>query len=330
MIRKEGPEKNQKHNITIFAVIGVISVIMEPIMKAIGNMVWGGDYYAQQYTFNSIGEFFAKLGWAAMIGKEQPLFPFLATAMLGSVIGMVLSREKVPQDLPKKGIQFGAILVLIGAIVLVLEITVFDEGLDAIVDTPHYPGFFLFLNGLETMFYMFVLKQVEFNPKIHMDRFIKRTELFRRWGQIALTIYIWEMWIEFPVRDLMSFITGYDFHYRGLIKDFWPTILVIGAVLLVWDIVIRLWERKQFKGSLEWLMANVVQMSMVGKAKLKEQQPDRMNIRGILYEPEPVMFLTASTSGEMIEKVLPPNNEKEEQSDSDSSQGSDHEQNPEE
>jgi hypothetical protein len=55
--------------------------------------------------------------------------------------------------------------------------------------------------------------------------------------------------------------------------------------------VIRLWERKQFKFSFEYIIASLIQRSMVGKNRAKSEKADRMNIREILYNPEPIMFI---------------------------------------
>jgi hypothetical protein len=95
--------------------------------------------------------------------------------------------------------------------------------------------------------------------------------------------------IELPVRLLGQAITGLDFHTRGQITEALPTILMIVAILFVWDVVLRLWEKVQFKGSFEWIMATLAQKGLSGKKST--EKAERLNIQGVLYEPEPVMFV---------------------------------------
>lgn len=284
--------KKERRNIIVFAVIGVIFVALAPFIHTAINTAYGGYYYdkapgeswAEQYQFDSVGEFFTKLGLAMLAGLEQPIFPFMGTACLGAIIGIFLSRESVPADLPRKGTYVGLLIMLSG--IIVLAATGFKVSLTFDV---HPTWFFLVLNGLEVMLFMLVLRRVEFNPKIDIQRFARRSQFLRRWAMISLSLFVWQIVIELPIRWLGTAITGYNYNIRGQITEFWPTVLMLIAVLFVWDLILRLWEKGQFKGSFEWGMATLAQKVLSGKRST--EKAERMDIQGVLYKPEPIIFV---------------------------------------
>nr|MDO8111642.1 hypothetical protein [Candidatus Sigynarchaeota archaeon] len=295
MIRNDGAKK-MRRNVTIFVVIGIIFVALEPVVQGAVNAAYGGYYYdtvpgeswPAQYLFTNAGEFFLKLFLAMIAGAEQPMFPFFGAACLGAIIGLYLSQEKVPQDFPKRGYFTGLIILVSGVAVAGLTLA-FGGDIDPTF-TPHEAWFFLVLVGLEVLCYMFVLKHVEFSPKLDMAKFLKRTVWLRRWGIIALSIFVWQIVIEFPIRDLGMLITGLDYHTRGKILDFLPTILMVFAVVFVWNLAVRAWEKGRFIGSFEWIMATLGQRALGGRGKEKPEKAERLNIKQVLYEPEPIVF----------------------------------------
>jgi len=304
-----GGVQKVKRNVTILAIIGIAFVVLEtPIQMAL-NAAYGGYYYSAvpgvpfpagtqlsnaQYIYSSAGQFLLKLLLAAIGGKEQPLFPFMGAACLGAIIGIYLSQPKVPKNLPNKGYLLGVLLIAGGVVILVIRILMKNFDNADIAFTPHETWLFLILIGMETLCYMFILKHVEFSPKADMKKFMKYTRWLRRWSMVALSLFVYEIYVEWPIRLIFQAITGPSMNFlgRGLITGLVPELLLMAAIWIVWDVLLRLWEKVKFVGSWEWIMAWIGAWLLSGFKRPEKGGAERLNIRRVLYEPEPVVFVT--------------------------------------
>jgi len=296
MSRRNGIVK-VKRNIIIFLVLAVVFIFSSYIISKMVHIYWP-EYYSleEQYTWSSVGEFFVKLGLAAIMGVEQPIFPFMATTCIGGIVGILIAQDQVSLSLPKKGMLIGLLLIIGGIIVLVLDLTEFTVEFDV------FPTwFFILTTGLELIFMMAILRMVEFSPRVakseKMQRFIKKSTFVRGWGMISLSIFVWQVYPEFLMRWLGNVVTGgqVEFFIRGK-ADPLSSIIMIFIVIIVWNLIIRLWEKGKFKGSFEWLMS-LIGAKVLGRGKLEKPESqaikpgERMNIQEVLYHPEPIIFV---------------------------------------
>jgi uncharacterized membrane protein (UPF0136 family) len=306
---KNGIEKI-KRNIIILAVSAIIIIIISYLISwglQTFNPAFYEEYYdGGQYKWNSVGEFFQKLILAAVMGLEQPIFPFFATACIGGIVGYLLAQEKVSSSLPKKGMLYGLLLIIVGVIVLALE------GFSLDIDFNVFPTwFFLATTGIELILMMALLRMVEFSERVSkskkMDRFIKKTIWVRRWSMTSLTLFIWQVYPEFLVRILGNIFSGgtEEFFIRGQLENGWLVILTIFLVIVLWDVIFRLWEKIGFKGTAEDIMARIGNLLSGKGRKVKTQKAQkteqesvdkkidesRQNIQKVLYEPEPITFV---------------------------------------
>jgi len=60
-------------------------------------------------------------------------------------------------------------------------------------------------------------------------------------------------------------------------------LLLLAIVVLFWYIIVKLWEKVEFKGSFEWLTIAIL-------SKGREDAGDRLKIQEILYNPEPILI----------------------------------------
>lgn len=291
LARDEGWKK-ERRNVLVLMALGLLFVVLAPLVHDAVVTASGGGYYTEkdQYTFSTAGEFFLKLGWAALAGLEQPVFPFMATTCIGGILGLLMARDEPPARLPKYGMLAG--VGLVGAGVVVLAATGFDIQFEFYV---HPTWFFLFLNGIQLILLLAVLKHYEFNPTADLDRFARRTTFFRRWSMVSLTIFVWQFFPERLVEVLAYLITGINYVDRGQTGHL-ETIIMMLLVLALWDAIIRLWEKAKFKGTFEWTMATLAARVVGTKVKSEAGTIDRMSVEGVLYHPEPVRFLPSRTS----------------------------------
>ncbi len=286
-------------NTIILAIIGINVVILSPFMYSIvsrvigsyvdlGGGILGYSYYDVQYSYESIGEFFAKLGWAIIVGKEQPLFPFLATVCIGAIIGNNIAQENPKRIITGIGMIAGGVITVIGVMLLLFEGNIL-AALMGISDAVHPPWFYCILTGLQVLILSGWLRAYEFNPKRDMVKYSKRTRFFRRWGLVSLTLYVLQFYVEYLCLWVGEVIFGIPFTTRWGVTSFLPVIIMMVIVVVIWDLVFRFWEQLKFIGTFEWFLSslNSIVLSKGGKKKA-----DRMNIRETLYDPEPIVFYT--------------------------------------
>jgi hypothetical protein len=296
--------EHKRKVIIIFGILAILIVIAHAIIQSLIYDLLPGYYgsyrvardpannaFAGQYTWETPGEFFWKLILSAFIGVEQPIFPFMATTFIGGIIGFQLAQPEVSPALPKRGMQIGLLVMIAGVIVLVADFRAFT------VDFDIFPTwFYLISTGMQIILVWALLRMVEFSKRVALsakiNKFIRKTTFVRRWGLVSLTLFVWQVFPEFLMRYLGNLITGgrVEFMERGQAGP-WPSIIMIFVVLLVWDLIFRLWERVQFKGSFEWLMATVASKAVGGKVKGAKDPAERLQIDAVLYNPEPIIFV---------------------------------------
>ncbi len=286
ILSRNGNWKNTTKLIKIYAVLSVIIICLT-------QLVWDGvAFIVPGYPFG-IDEFGAEvyqpiLGQAnplyilvspflsMLAAPMEPMFPYLATSYIGSIIGIVISqpREEVPATFPKRMLYVGLLMFIVGSIgVIVVILGVMDtQGFDKAAqlyqlisyhrhwnpDYPHVvvPPFawiwqYLSLNGFAIIAIMIMLRLVEFRGKA--KAFAEKTTFIRRFGFIAFTIYAIQ-WVFYIVHFLTSLlITGVP--YAKL--DWGGTFLTMVISILVFHFIMRAWEKARYVGSLEWCIGTI-------------------------------------------------------------------------
>ena len=195
-----------------------------------------------------------------LAGQTEPLFPFLFIAFIGAIIGMHLSRDRLPQDLCKKGISMGAYLILVGFFGLQL---MWYLGLDSWTNLSRnafsiqllgawMPMMLLTLGGQLVIVFL-MLRLVEFRGIT--KGFAKWTKMIRMFGAVSLTIYTFHYLDALP-RFLLDFVPGVDvFGSRdGLIT----TLMVMFIILIMWGLLLHYWAKIYFVLSVEWGFSKVL------------------------------------------------------------------------
>ncbi|MFX1537038.1 MAG: hypothetical protein ACFFDI_22735 [Promethearchaeota archaeon] len=277
----EGGVKKVKRNIIIFAVLTIAVIFLTPIVWDMAAFVYPNWPSGQRaWPPENFSDFFLRYLFAALSGTVEPLFPFLATAFIGAIIGTVLAQERPS----KKLLSYGAIagFVMIGMGVLFI-FPPFDSYFGEFEFTFSRPGAAMYLieTGVQVLVTLLLLWLIEFRGSVRFTNWFKKyTTFFRRWGILALTIYSLQT-LEMVPRYFLQMVFRWPTAYGGCT---WQQTLVIAIVTLIfWDGVIRLWERVDFKGSFEWII-------VYGTSFGRTTAPARLNVSQVLYEVEPVRF----------------------------------------
>ncbi len=267
--------------------------------------------------YEYIGLFFL----TAFAGHPEPVFPYLAISFVGSIIGIQLARprEKVPREFPLKMMKIGFVMFWVGVIgtiislVAVMNVYGFDQMLNSyqrIWDhrawTPDGPAKtwwfgwlfqFLALNGAGICMSLLIVRLVDFRGRA--KPFAEKTAFIRRFGFVAFSVYNYQF-VIYLMQLLVSVLlpglitNSTDEGFRPLYGYFgWPgTFLVMVLSIGAMHLILRLWEKVKYTGSLEWcigtMAAALIPARKVaeGEKKPKWWQVGQLDVKNAFYEAE--------------------------------------------
>ncbi len=284
LYRKNGHEK-VKRNLIIFAGMAILILIITPLINhGIANLgIWtdvAGRSWPDIY-FVSSNRSAAAWFLTIIAGPKSPLFPYLASAFIGSMIGIFLGSPK-----PKKRwlthFSLGGVgLFILGGVLVVVSIFTnfkidpripfIDTGLpfSIIEEPPAIPTYMIRLGG-QICLVMLLLRLVEFRGKgeFFANKFIFR--YFRRWSSLSLTLYSLQILEILPRAFLKACfydtgVTTMNFMNDYSVGSIWWIVLIIAFILLFYEFVIFFFYKVNFRGSLEWLFVKL--QNLVSKEK---------------------------------------------------------------
>lgn len=287
-------DKNLKSIMTLFGILAVVGYLMTPFARIFAdwayNEMFGVDYgrnFSSQYYFTNFGEFIFGLFFSSIAGAEQPIFPFLGSACLGAMLGIDLAADKVDQKLPSKYNKIAFLVLILGTLVAFLtEFLVYGKlNLEL---SPHSAFIQTILDGIELFILIAVIKKIEFNPKVDIEKIKKRTKFARQFGMVSLSIFVLQIFIEYPVRILAWLISGKSINFlaRQKVDDLFLVIFVSAICILAYYLVVLLWEKVKYVGSFEWLMGKVA-----GLLTGKRGAVTRLDPAEVVDNPEIIRFI---------------------------------------
>ncbi len=230
-----------------------------------------------------IGDFFKNLVLSPIFGLPQPLFPFFATACIGASLAILITNSDKFHK-PVHIINFGkitaALMIIIGTSIVLTRINEVYMILEQQFFV-HPIWFWLLTNGFQLIIIVWFLGMNEFNARKDGKNYLTHTQLLRRWGILSMSIFVWQAYPELLLRYIGTLISPFDFMARHSTPAI-PMLILMFITVAVWDGLIRLWEKVKFKGSIEWIMQII-----------KKRKYD-LDIQGILYEVEPIRFVSAN------------------------------------
>lgn len=272
--------------ITYFILIITIYVSTPFLTKFIANNYDGfpGIIYGDT-QFNwppiSASDFFRRMFYSFLVGQYQPMFPYLATAIIGVILGMTLAKENGVRRLPLF-IFMGSVLLLPAEVIMLLKALKENNFLYDYFGVASKLYFLTLFVELAVI--GFFLWLIEYRGKT--QKFQRISRYWRRWGAISLTIYLLQIISAVP-RYIFEKITNWPVATNIIFGGealFWQVLVVTIFVLLFWEGIIRLWELVNFVGSFEWLNARILSIS--GNLPLS----NKSNPKKLIYNAKPVVF----------------------------------------
>ncbi|MHA1111170.1 MAG: hypothetical protein ACTSRE_08705 [Promethearchaeota archaeon] len=275
-------------NMIIFGVLCVTVIVLRPVViQWVFNTTGLTPMSIPSTSASSWKERLRLVFFANLIGHQEPLFPFLSSAIFGAMYGIVFAQK----SLPKKKFLRTAFFISLGLVFLGLGLLPFTEDILADMWTHLHATWMLFVNlGLQSMCFLLMMYLIEFHP--NNAKTVRRLRFFRRFGMISMSIFCMEL-IDLIPRWLFTQIFKINL-ITGKTGNMGILLLLVIVTLAFWYGIIRLWELARFYGSLEVFLRLLTGLLFWKKPNFK----DPLNSKGILYEIEPISLLQSSTGKE--------------------------------
>jgi hypothetical protein len=237
----------------------------------------------------------------------EPILPYLATSYVGSIIGLQMGRQSQQFDpsFVRRCARIGAVCFVMGAIGLTLLLVnvLREQGFEEMIsvyrriyDHRYYtsqhgmPGGwfwqYLLLSGVTLLLVMLVIRLAEFRGK--GAELARRWRFVRRFGFIAFTIYTIQ-WMYFLMHYLVSMSLGYEPYAKLTWGGTW---LVVALSLAALHLLMCIWERFGYIGSIEWAIVSLTNVLSPIKKQVSQsaQAPrwyerGRLDVQGVFYGP---------------------------------------------
>nr|MDO8109153.1 hypothetical protein [Candidatus Sigynarchaeota archaeon] len=314
-----GRWKNTRQLVLVYSVLAIAVVFVTPFiwsgLSSIGypfstNPMTGQPLYKPYLGISPFWEVLLGIFMNPLATPMEPIFPYLAVSFVGSIMGIILAqpRESIPRDFPRKMMTVGMIMFIVGAagitwVVLdalqtggfsfaasVYRLLSFHRhwapDSDVPVTTPlAWLWQFTGLNGFAILATALIIRMVEFRG-IGAD-FAKKTTFIRRFGFVAFTIYAYQ-WI-YKMNRYWFTTLFYGTPYKPM--DWAGTWALIGTSLLSFHVIMRLWEKVKYTGTLEWIMGTIA-LVLVPARKIPVEgstrwwQRAQLDVEGTFYNAE--------------------------------------------
>jgi hypothetical protein len=259
LFRNEGYLKFYRNIIVFSGLTLIVLVLSQFIPNWITNSTWQNpdiepgwpdiSFVYQNRSFKT---------WLLTIvnGPKQPLFPYLASSLMGSLIGMLLANPQPPKRMLVWFSIVGLILISVGVVMIVI-----GQPFTFLEQPPALSTYLLRLGG-QICLLMAMFAIVEYRGK--GEKFANRriVKYFRRWSILSLTIYSLHI-LELLPRWFLSLMlrnrSKYNFMEEGIIgrgQEHWMFLAIL-FVLLFYELIVRLFVLLKMKGSFEWVLVKM-------------------------------------------------------------------------
>jgi Heparan-alpha-glucosaminide N-acetyltransferase, catalytic len=245
------------YNYIIVGIFAMLILILYPVIKELTLPILTTEVTPTNFVLITL------ISWIA--GNLNPMFPYASFALFGAIFGMMIVDKQSNKYILSYGYLLGGIITIIGLILYS-----FYGFVSVPYNTPPLPSMILIMGPIVLIFTM-VLHRDDFSGEKNIRKAFKRTQFSRRLGMISLTIFMWESSLSYLVGALIGVIyPTWRANYAFMFFIFSP------LMVLIWFIIVRLWEKREFKGSIEWIMIILFQ-------KVSKKKTIKLDVKNMLY-----------------------------------------------
>jgi hypothetical protein len=205
------------------------------------------------------------LSW--FIGPRFPAFPMLSYTLIGAIFGIILAEKESWHFIKYLGISIGVISIAI-SLFLIPFLGIPDYDVAVIGVNLNFLNIGIMTLILTLGIWVFELKTYKQKVKL-----VNKTTWVRRFGMFTLTIFLFEPLIGILVAKF------YDYLFPGLIHNIvFGVIVYIPTLILIWSMILRLWEKFDYRFTIEWIYGKIF-------GKIRGYKSEKTNWRKNLFNP---------------------------------------------
>jgi len=252
----------------ILLLCALASLILTPIIISLLKLIPGfwpspdSNWWTRDFGTNLL---FFLLAYIA--AGPQPIFPYVCVAFIGVVFALDVKQSPVEKQAITQDFCIGIACFLGGVCLNLLHraFPAFDVvGLDN----------FLMASGGAIVLLLLIFYMVEVRGK--GPKFAAKTVYFRRFGLLTLTLWCLQWVMVLPIIALDPLFGGRAL--EGKLNG-GELLLVLLVIMIMWSVVLRLWEKVNFKGSFEWLTVKIL-------SRRRKSAGERLELASSLYNIE--------------------------------------------
>lgn len=249
--------KNKRKTAFAFISLAIIFLFIRPFLyPSMNNLII--QLAEQNHLIVSI-----LLSW--LFRGQFGLIPMAAIPFFGVIFGLLIAHNETKQTIKKVGFTSA-----IGMILL----TLIFFGLFGIPDLtlPYWPVTMVSFN-LMLMILVTTLLIIRYEHTSQKKRRIraKRTIFLRRFSMITLTMFVFESIITILWAKVFNIIFNNPFPYNVA-----ADVLFLFCVLGTWYVIARIWEKIDFKYTIEWFMIQIM-------SKITGKTSTKLDVNSVLY-----------------------------------------------
>ena len=186
-----------------------------------------------------------------IVGPNLSPMPYLAYGLVGALMGICLAR-RVPETLVRRyGYGLSAMLVAGGAVLLISQGFTPTE----LVEHPFPLKMHCINLGLMLACCTWLVLHMEYCSEEKRGRMAQRTLWLRRVGLMALTLFCLESFGSIVFSKVYMWVLGIEGSFPRS-----PLYVVpfLACVLIFWNVLLKFWEKANFKYSVEWWVSRLV------------------------------------------------------------------------
>ncbi len=271
--------KTRKQTITPLIIVGSSFIVLAPLMNFVFTLIPGLYKYPNKtidergFFLNVLYVFLSPLanGW-------YPIFPSVSSFFLGTILGLEFSDGNFSKKLLNKIIITSIGYLIVGLTVIVaIEDDIYTKYInDLLIPTA---GSLLLL--------VIFLYFIEIQGK--GTKFAQKTIFFRGVGYLSLTIWAlqWTMMIYLRIVHVIFYGTSQPFIEGPLYNtqmSGWATWGLFFGMLPFWIVLLWLWKKINFKGSLEWLFGQLMTRGKKGESSKSDLVNALYNVESVIPE----------------------------------------------
>ena len=247
----------------VLSVMGLLWFALAPVLHA-----WLDTAFFSAVTERRLG---ASLLLKLIIGPPHSTFPNAGFALFGAVFGIALARHEDYRFIKAYGVGFGSFFLAAGLLILLLSgVPLGPERIGTALPVQLH----MVNLGLMLFVFTYLIKRFEYQDTRRRFELAEKTTGIRRFGLMGMTVYIFESFL--CVINMSWYMPLFEggtllWRYVGLFG-------FAGMQLLVWYCILRLWEKANFKYSLEWWVVTLV-------GWMRGRRSSRLEVQEVLYRP---------------------------------------------